>query len=565
MLHRSDPRRCSLRAAIMPKSTSFAMRWARFLLPLLVVLAAACGPTPPPRPPVRELPAPASALLTLAPPAYAQLTAVQLPEDQNSAAAQQKFAELAGPNAVHEPALDLVAAVVGKTYAQENELPARALLQWLYWKCGSISMPGPVNVVVAPAEQAALFQEHIRRLAAVVPQVKDDVVSFGVARVMVMGHVAQAIALGYRKVDMSPTPKSQPAGQNMPVRIALKKPYTNLTLYVDQGGPAVLSVAMDKQADGTYLANAPMPAAPGRYFIEVVGMTPPADGSEKGYRSSVLWLPFHVGVEEAAMADEFIRHPQKNHADRSAWVPQVLSAYNDARQKLGRPALTTEQAATALIQARADLIASRDDLPPPETQMPQKLAAAGLPSRNLFGFLDEIEYVSEYITLRLLRPAARFALFDPNVTTIALGIAPRTAGPMKGLMFSTAEYVFEVIRVDPQKERERILKELDALHGSAFTRNEPLTTAAQKIADGVCKGGPLPTDANAMFKTVTGLDPSLKNRLAAPWAGYELGKEDLTDIAKDAVPYTNVGIGVCQGNVNGNQGAEVVLMMFAGP
>ena len=549
----------------MPKSTSPALRWARFLLPLLVVLAAACGPTPPPRPPVRELPAPASALLTLAPPAYAQTTPVQLPEDQNSAAAQAKFAEIAGPNAVHEPALDLVAAVVGKTYAQESELPARALLQWLYWKCGAISMPGPVNVVVAPPEQAALFQEHVRRLASVVPQLKDETVSFGVARVMVMGHLAQAIALGYRKVDMAPTPKAQAAGQSVPVRITLKKPYTNLTLYVDQGGPAVLSVPMEKQPDGAFLANAPMPAAPGRYFVEVVGMTPPADGSDKGYRSSVLWLPFHVGVAEAEQADEFIRHPQKNHPDRSAWATQILSAYNDARQKLGRPALTVEQAATSLVQARADLIASREDLPPPETQMPQKLAAAGLPARNVFGFLDDIEFVSEYITLRLLRPAARFALFDPNVNTIALGLSPRTVGAMKGLMFSTVEYVFEVIRVDPPKERERILKDLDALHGAPFNRNEPLTTAAQKIADGVCKGGPMPTDANAMFKTVVGLDATLKNRLAAPWAGYELDKETMADIAKDAVPYNNVGIGVCQGDVAGNPGTEVVLLLFAGP
>ncbi len=547
----------------MPKSSSLLLRWARLLAPLLLVVVAACGPTPPPKPPVRELPAPASALLTLAPAAYAQVTPVVLPEDQGSAAAQTTFAQLAGPAAVHEPALDLVAAVVGKTFAQEQELPARALLQWLYWKCGAVSIPGPVNVVVAPPDAGPLFLEHIRRLAAIVPQL-GETVSFGVARVSVNGYIAQAVALAYHKVDISPTPKAQPGGQSVPVRIATRKPFANLTLYVDQGGPAVLSVPMEKQPDGTFLANAPMPAAPGRYFVEAVGVPVPPDGVlEKGYRTTALWMPFYVGTAEPAAADEFIRHPQKNHPDRAAWAPQIVSAYNAARTRLGRPALVVEQAATTLVQSRSDLIASLADLPPPETAMPQKLAAAGLPSRNVFGFVDEIEFVSEYITLRLLRPAARFALFDANVNTIALGLSPRAIGG-RG-MFSSVEYVFEVIRLDPAKERDRIHAELDAAHGSAFARNAPLQTAAQKIADTVCKGGAMPSDANAVFRTVSGLDPSLRNRLAAPWIGYDLRKDELGDIAKDAAAYTNLGVGLCQGNVQGSPGAIVALLLFAGP
>ncbi len=548
----------------MPKSPSLLLRWARLLAPLLVTFVAACGPTPPPKPPVRELPAPASALLSLAPAAYGQITPVALPEDLGSPQAQGMFAQLAGPAATHEPALDLVAAVVGKTFAQEQELPARALLQWLYWKCGAVSMPGPVNVLVGTQADGPVFLEHLRRLASIVPALGEPV-SYGVARVAVNGYVAQAIAIGYRKVDIAPTPKAQAPGQSVPVRIAVKKPFANLTLYVDQGGPAVLSVPMEKLPDGTFQANAPMPAAPGRYFVEVVGVAVPPDGVvEKGYRTSVLWLPFYVGAAEPAAADEFIRHPQKNHPDRAAWAPQIVAAYNDARTRLGRPAFVVEQAATGLIQARADLIASLRDLPPPETAMPQKLAAAGLPARNVFGFVDEIEFVSEYITLRLLRPAARFALFDPNVTTIALGLAPRTMGADRGF-FSSVEYVFEVIRVDPPKERERILGVLDATHGSAFVRNEPLAAAAQKIADSVCKGNPMPSDANAVFRGAQGLDPMLRNRLAAPWFGYDLRKEDLADIAKDAAAYTNVGVGVCQGTVDGNPGAEAVLILFAGP
>lgn len=547
----------------MVKGTSLARTWAP-LLALLTFLLAACGPPAPPKPPVRELSAPAVALLSLAPAAYGQLTPIALPEDQGSAPAQTAFAQLAGPNAQHEPALDLVAAVVGKTFAEAQELPAAALLQWLYWKCGATSLPGPVNVLVAPPDAAPYFQEHLRRLAAFVPQSKDPV-SFGVARVAVSGYVAQAVAIGTRKMDISPTPKAQTGGQSLPIRIAPKKPYSSLALYVDQGGPDVLMVPMDKQADGTYSANAPMPAAPGRYFAEVVGVDASTDGGpSKGWRTTLLWLPFYVATPEPAEADEFIRHPQKNHPDRSAWAPQIISAYNTARQKLGRAPLGVEQAATALAQARSDLIASLQDLPPPETQMPQKLAAAGLPARNLSGFVDEIEYVSEYVTLRLLRPAARYSLFDPNITTIALGLSPRTVAPGLGF-YDSAEYLFETIRIDPPKERERIFGLLDATHGSPFTRNETLTKAAQSIAEGVCKGGPKPTDAHAIFQKAVGLDPTLKNRLAAPWLGYDLSKEDAAEIAKDAAAFTNAGIGVCQGTIDGAPGAILVLVLFAGP
>jgi hypothetical protein len=543
---------------------SRTLKAAQLLALLVLLVLAACGSPPPPKPPVRELPPPATALLDLAPPGYGQTAPVVLPEDQGSAAAQAAFSALAGPGAIHEPALDLVAAVVGKTYAEENELPARALLQWLYWKCGAVSLPGPVNVFVAPPEATAYFQEHVRRLAAVVPK-SNEPVSFGLARIAVNGHVAQSVVLGYRLVEVAPLTKAQAAGAKVPVRLALKKPLADLTLYVDQGGASVLKLPMAKQEDGTYSAEAPLPAAPGRYFVEATGIEIPADGAvEKGWRTSLLWLPVYVGAPEPKAADEFIRHPQKNHPDRSTWPLQIISAYNSARATLGRPPLAPEQPASAIAQARSDEIASLADLPPPENQLAHRLAAAGLPARNLSGFVDQIEFVSEYITLRLLRPAARYSLFNPDVTTIALGISPRTVAPGLGL-WSSVEYVFGVIHVDPPKERERILGDLDAAHGKPFTRSDPLALGAQAVADGICKGGPKPTEAHQMFARVAGLDPSLRNRLAAPWIGYDFKKEDAEAIAKDAAAYTHAGVGVCQGTIDGSPGAVLVMILFAGP
>ena len=112
----------------MPRRSSLLHRLS-YLLPLLCLVLAACAETLPPKPPLRELPPPATALLDKAPTEYGQVVPIALPDDQGSAAAQAAFLTLAGPSAVHEPALDLVAAVVGKTYAEAQELPARALLQ----------------------------------------------------------------------------------------------------------------------------------------------------------------------------------------------------------------------------------------------------------------------------------------------------------------------------------------------------------------------------------------------------------------------------------------------------
>lgn len=501
---------------------------------------------------------------------YGSTAPIALPDDRGSASAQASFAALTGGKAVHEPSLDLVAAVVGKTYAQEEEMPADALLQWLYWKCGATSLPGPVNVLVAPEGAEAYFQDQLQRIAAAVASL-DSSISFGVSRTSIGGYVAQSVAIGFRPGDVSPIPKSHAPGSVVPVRIAPRKPYANLMIYVDQGGPNVIEAPMKQAPDGSFSGEITLPAAPGRYFAEVVGVDLPPDGDvEKGWRVSMFLAPLHAGVVEPAVPDDFIRRPQKNHPDRARWPVQIMNAYNDARGKLGRPPLHFEAAATELAQARSDDLATMSTTPPPEQGLYGKLANAGLPPRNLFGYVDQIEYVSEYVTLRLLRPAARYAIFNPSMTTLALGISPRKVGP--GLGFHTSvEYVFEQIQVDPAKERLRILAELDAAEiaagGKAFTPSDALSAGAQAVVEEVCRGGPKPSDAQKVFARVRGLDPALKRRGAVPWLGYDLTKDEVVELHKNVNTerYTHAGVGICQGTVDGLKGAIMAMLMFAGP
>ena len=283
-----------------------------------------------------------------------------------------------------------------------------------------------------------------------------------------------------------------------------------------------------------------------------------------------LWLPLHAGVAEPAAPDDFIRRPKKNDPDRTRWPVQIMNAYNDARSRLGRPPLHFEAEANDLAQARSDEIAGLSATPPPELGMYGKFASLGMPVRSLVGYTDQIEYVSEYVTLRLLRPAARYAIFNPSMTTLALGISPRKVAP--GLGFHTSvEYVFEQIRVDPPKERARILADLDAAEiaagGKAFTASDALSNGAQAIVDEVCRGGPKPTDAQKVFSRVVGLDPTLRRRGAVPWLGYDLTKDEVTHLHENVKTdrYTHAGVGICQGMVDGRKGAIMALVLFAGP
>jgi hypothetical protein len=545
---------------------------ARLLLSLLALLAAlGCGPVPvaAPRAPLRELSLPISALLAQVPTEYATTRPVPIPDDRGTAAAQAAFATMIGGAATHEPALDMVAAIAGKSYGETQELPAEALLQWLFWKCGAVSLPGPLNVLVAPAEAEPYFRDQLQKAAAALP--RGFSLAYGLARVATQGEVAQVMVLGLRLTELAPIAKSQAPGARVPVRIKPTKAYGELTLYVDQGGPEVVELPMKAEADGSFSGEAPIPGKPGRYFAEVVGVElPPGGAVEKGWRVSLLWLPLYAGVAEPVAPDEFIRHPQKNHPDRATWPAQVLNAYNEARARLGRAPLAFEAGPSNTAQQRSEEIAGTVELPPPDLDLHKKLALAGSPARRLFGFIDEIEYVSEYITLRLQRPAARFAIFDPDVTTFALGLSPRRVSPGLGLI-NSVEYVFEHIRVDPKKEHDRVQAELDADDraggGRGFGASEPLARAAQGVADEVCRGGPEPTDAQAIFARAAGLDPALHHRFAVPWFGYDLSKKEIAHVydAAKGKGYTQVGVGVCQGTVGGRPGVVMMMALFAGP
>ncbi len=111
-------------------------------LSAVAVLASIAACTSALRGPVRELPAEARALLVKVPETYATPDPGGMSAE--SARLRAAFEGALAPEVRsmvrHEPALDLVAAVVAETFGDEQQNPTKALTQWLFWKCGSTSL-----------------------------------------------------------------------------------------------------------------------------------------------------------------------------------------------------------------------------------------------------------------------------------------------------------------------------------------------------------------------------------------------------------------------------------------
>lgn len=317
-------------------------------------------------------------------------------------------------------------------------------------------------------------------------------------------------------------------------------------------------------------ATLQLPAKPGRYFLQIKAAEPPrAEGAEPWHKS-LLWAPLYVGAKEPPVADEFIRKPPRNHPDRSSWPLQIQAAYNAERQKLGRAPLTFQQEASLIAQSDSDARAAVSGDPPPDSTIAQRLADAGFPPRDFMHSAGWMEFVSEYIQMRLLQPWVRFRILRPNLSVLALGISQRPA-PAGVTSFTVAEYAFEPVRVDPPKERERILAEIEALENKASrtppARDDGLSADAQRLADIVCGGGKQPASGEELWAQVKTRAPDLRHRMASSGPSYDISSRDIADIAKPVSQgnYTKMGVGVCQGKVEGRTNVSYVMLLLMGP
>jgi len=360
-----------------------------------------------PRAPLRELPASAASLLSLAPPIYgASALPGPIPGDTGSAAAQATFASAvpggADGSLKHDAALDLVAAILAQSYAERQQTPVDSLVSWLFWRAGATSMPARYDVLAADeGTPSTVFDQRLAEVASMV-STKPIPLAYGVTRMTWSGITIQAVVIGRRAIDVSPMSKSFAPGSTVTLEGRLGVPYSDPKLYVDEPKESVRVEALTLGEGGTVKATLQVPNEPGRYFIELLGAEPRNNPSDPPWHHTLLWLPIYVGVAEPSLVDEFIRQPKPNPPP-DAWKTQMLGAYNAERYKLGRPPLFLDERATGLAQERAEQIAQNPGKPQADPAILSGVKFGNVYLALLFGYLA----FTNYLTLQQLQGRGR--------------------------------------------------------------------------------------------------------------------------------------------------------------
>lgn len=547
--------------------------WLPFVLVSLLAFVVSCGgATPQAAAPLRDLTKSSEALLQMAPNAYGAQAPVDFgADDRGSAAARAEFEAATKGAVVHEPSLDLVAAVVGRLYAETGGTPALSLTYWLYWKCGYAGPPGSSNVLVVQGGMEQAYQQHMQQILASIPRTGKTPLAYGLVRLAIPGGSFQAIAYGAHALTTPALSKSQAAGSTLPVTGTLPPGFSDPMMYIETDSGDPVEVPMTLSPDGKIAGTAPIPSKPGRYFLQVKASDPRSAPGEAAWNRSVFWAPIYVGVPEPFIADDFIRRPPKNHADRSSWPIQVLEAYNAERAKLGRQPLQFLRESSLVAQASSDKMAQTAGDPPPDPGVVQRLADAGAPPHDLMHSSGSLEFVAEYIQMRLLQPWARRRVLAADASVLALGISPQLVDARPG-EFAVTEYVFSPVKIDPAKDGDRILAGIEAVEtagGRKSPERDPrLSADALKIAQLVCAGGKPAENAGQIWSQVTAKSPDLLHRMASVTAGFDIAREEITYLAEPLageVRYTKMGVGVCQGRIDGRANAVYALVLFMGP
>lgn len=551
-------------------------RFALIALVLFIVSAASCAA--PRVGPARELPQEAAALLSPAPDHYAPGAGMLEPKPASDRI-RQGFEGALTPTARaairHDPALDLVAATVAAIYADGEQAPSRAIVQWLFWKCGAVSRYSRADVTSAGNEEELNFiaYEYAGKLqAAPIPE------AYGVARATRGGRVSQAIVIGQAPVAVDPFKKSHAPGAQVALKVKPLAGATELVLHEGGDAGAVREARMAAAADGSFTVSYALPSQPGRYFLEVTGVD--ARAAEGTSRDTLLWVPVYVGVPEPSVPDDFMRAPQVSPADAAGGGARIVELYNAERTKAGKKPLGSDGRLAAVAQKKSDALALAAREPAPNPAFADEIATAGFPPRVCDDAHAIIDSPTEYAKMRLLQPSARKRISSDDGLVLAVALTPRAPGakPGSAVEYAVVEHAVDpVATLDPVKDVAKVRAALDALRvteaGGPYGSDEDLGKVVAKFAAEVCRGERKPNETKTLIDRArqTGQSrganqPSFYN-YAANWrVGYDHTRwAETSMLARVKEPrLTHAAVGMCQGNLPGKPGATyLVVVQFA--
>jgi hypothetical protein len=411
---------------------------------LVAGLAASCAGHPTVW--VRELSAPARALLADAPPFYAPEGPGAPPTAE--AAALGAIFEGALHSEVrsamrHDPALDRAAQVIAENYSESGESMAMALTQWVTYRTGSVGYAPIHNVGFSYRGRSRPLDGFATEFAGKLKASRFPR-AYGVARFTEGKVVSQAIVLATEALEVKSFQKSYAPGAPLSLEIRPRDASTDFTFFADADGGAVVEERMQPRPDGTFFVSYPVPTQPGQYFIEVRATEPRALAPDPEHPSTgtLLLLPIYVGVPEPTEPEAFRKGPGAIPVDSSAWSAWIVAMYDAQRARLGKPPLLADARLTAFAQARAEEVARLPFDAPPEPDLPARLGAAGLPvAKRPSWSAGRFDSLSDFLWLRLLSPARRKQMVLSDQVMLGIGIAARPPNDHGLVQFDEAEYI----------------------------------------------------------------------------------------------------------------------------
>lgn len=154
----------------------------------------------------------------------------------------------------------------------------------------------------------------------------------------------------------------------------------------------------------------------------------------------LFWVPIYIGVPEPAAPDEFMRCATANAADAAAWSAPIVAAYDRERKKHGKKSLLTHASFDVLASERSREWAQASDDLAFDSAVLDKLAAAGVSARDPYEWRADLELVSEYVHMQLLRPAARRRLLVSDSLSYAVDLTTKPVRPGAPSTYQVVEY-----------------------------------------------------------------------------------------------------------------------------
>jgi hypothetical protein len=471
----------------------------------------------------------------------------------------------------HEPALDLVARVIADLTSAEQQPPSQALVEWLFWRAGAVSRVARVETMVAQGVDDLDLQttDYAGRLqASVYPE------SFGVARSS-RGRPTQVIVIGRHPLDVEAISKTYAPGAPIALKVRPLDAFTELSLAADDENGGVTTERLAAGDGGAFTVTRKAPGKPGRYFLEITGLDPRtlSQMPENPWRRTLFWVPIYVGVPEAVAPDDFIRAPAPSPADPVAWGAKIAEGYNEARAKAGKKPLALDGRLTTLAGERSALVARAGREPPPDVVLADKLAASGFPPHDYDEHQAVIDSVSDYVHLRLLVPSVRRRLMSAEALVVGLGLTPRAPNARgEAEVVLIEDTVDPVARLDPARDRPRVLAALDALAvaegRAAFKHDDDVAKVLQGFVEEVCAGQKRPNQMKPLVDKARGVGEKFHSWGTPVWrAGYDYTRWQETSLlakAKEApLPYAEAAI--CQGDLPGKPGGAYAVVIQYGP